>query len=68
VEGDTLAFTSPHARVVRVCAGRFTDLSCTNPTYVEIIVIHELLHALGLGEHPPTSRAITDALAASCRD
>ena len=30
-----------------------------NPTTTEIIVIHEFLHALGLGENPPTSQAIT---------
>lgn len=64
--GETLAFTSPHGRVIRVCAGRFTERSRTNPTYVEMIVIHELLHALGLEENPPTNQAITATVVARC--
>ena len=66
--GETLAFTSPHGRVIRVCANRFTDRSRANPAYAQMIVIHELLHALGLEENPPTSQAITDAVVARCDD
>jgi hypothetical protein len=32
----------------------------------EIIVIHEFLHALGLGENPPTSDEITERVTARC--
>ena len=32
----------------------------------EIIVLHEALHTLGLGENPPLSAVITDRVAARC--
>ena len=32
------------------------------------IVLHEFLHTLGLGENPPTSRAITERVAVRCGD
>ena len=34
--------------------------------FIEIIVIHEFLHALGLGESPPSSQAITEQVAVRC--
>jgi hypothetical protein len=39
-----------------------------DPAGVEMIVIHELLHVLGLGENPPTSEAITARVVARCSD
>jgi hypothetical protein len=38
-----------------------------NPGVAESMVIHELLHTLGLGENPPTSLAITQRVEARCR-
>ena len=37
-----------------------------NRQTAEIIVIHEFLHTLGLGENPPTSEAITAQIALRC--
>jgi hypothetical protein len=61
-----LAFTTPHGRTIAVCARRFLDLSQSNPTATEVIVIHELLHALGLGENPPASQTITNIVRSRC--
>jgi hypothetical protein len=53
--------------VIHVCSNRFADRQAKDHVYVELIVIHEFLHALGLGENPPTSDAITKQVAARCR-
>ena len=39
-----------------------------NRKTTEIIVIHEFLHTLGLGENPPTSQAITERVHMRCGD
>lgn len=54
------AYTTPRGRVVFVCGARFTAAagSLCGPAG-EMIVIHEFLHTLGLGENPPTSDQIT---------
>lgn len=65
--GPTLAFTTPGARVVHVCGRRFRKFHASDPTSAEIIVIHEFLHTLGMGENPPTSDAITAQVAKRCR-
>lgn len=64
--GATLAFTSPGAHVIHVCGPRFRDRFLRDPAAAEIIVIHELLHVLGLGENPPASEAITAQVWARC--
>jgi len=64
--GTTLAFTQTGSRLIRVCGLQFRDLFAQNRTTTEIILIHEFLHTLGLGENPPTSRAITERVAARC--
>jgi hypothetical protein len=74
VEGDaspqcrandwTAAFTFPHSRVIYVCGTQFADRFARKTG--EILLIHELLHALGLGENPPTSAHITDAVRIRC--
>jgi hypothetical protein len=64
--GRTVAFTTPGARVVHVCGVRFLEMYEADSTSAEIIVIHELLHTLGLGENPPTSDAITKQVAKRC--
>jgi len=65
--GDVAAFTTPRSRVVYVCAARFGSVSDTlcGPAG-EIIVIHELLHTLGLGENPPSSAEITQRIWRRC--
>jgi hypothetical protein len=50
---------------VSVCRGdgramsRLAQTGFRNPWLVESILIHEMLHTLGLGENPPTSQHIT---------
>jgi hypothetical protein len=58
-----MAFTHPGAQVIRVCGRQFRDHDSESAT---IIVIHEFLHTLGLGENPPTSQEITARVAARC--
>jgi len=62
-DGSVMAFTHPGSQVVRVCGRQFRD---RDRAAAEIIVIHEFLHALGLGENPPTSAEITKRVAARC--
>jgi hypothetical protein len=59
----TMAFTHPGWQVIRVCGRQFRD---RDPEAAIIIVIHEFLHALGLGENPPTTQEITARVAARC--
>ena len=46
------AFTGPGSRVVFVCGNRFGAIGRER---AELIIIHELLHTLGLKERPPAS-------------
>jgi hypothetical protein len=70
----TGAYTTPGSRVVFVCASRFATSSASlSGTAGEILVIHELLHSLGLGESPsmrgaPTSAQITRQVWTRCGD
>ena len=64
--GTTLAFTQTGSSLIRVCGREFRDRSMRNRMTTEIIVIHEFLHALGLGENPPTSQTITERVAVRC--
>jgi hypothetical protein len=55
----TVAFTEPGSRVIHICARRFTEELTHRPDRGEILIIHEVLHSLGLGENPPTATHIT---------
>jgi hypothetical protein len=58
----TGAYTTPGSRVIFVCGARFaTSSSPLAGAAGEILIIHELLHSLGLGERPSTSDAPTSA-------
>jgi hypothetical protein len=61
-----LVFTAPGSWVVRVCAGELTRINAQQPDYVVASLIHEILHTLGLGENPPSSREITARVLARC--
>ena len=61
-----LAVTWPGNRAVYVCTTRFTDVEKRNPLEAQAIMIHEMLHTLGLGENPPTSNEITDMVTEAC--
>jgi hypothetical protein len=61
-----LAVTWPGHRSVFVCTTRFNDFEKRSPTEAEAIVIHEMLHTLGLGENPPSSAEITSVVMDAC--
>ena len=64
---DTIAaFTEPGSRVIHICARRFVKELTHRPDRGEILVIHELLHSLGLGENPPTAAHITAQVGFRC--
>ncbi len=60
------AWTHPGGGAVHLCLERFAPLARTNPSVAANILIHEELHALGLGEDPPTSRVITSRVGRRC--
>jgi hypothetical protein len=64
--GTTLAFTQRGSRLIRVCGPQFRERFQQNRTTTEIVVIHEFLHSLGLGENPPSSQAITEQVVVRC--
>ena len=57
-KSSTLAVTHPGSRVVYLCP-RFAQASSQSDGYRENILIHEMLHSLGLEENPPSSNEIT---------
>jgi hypothetical protein len=66
--GLLVAYTSPGLRVVYVCGSIFVHpILRPDPRHAELLIIHELLHSLGLGENPPTSDQITKQVARRCK-
>ncbi len=61
-----LAFTAKGSRVVYLCGRDFERASRRDVAEVQATVIHELLHSLGLGENPPSPRAITHRIQQLC--
>jgi len=59
------AYTVPGSRVVWACP-TLADLALADPGRAEAIVIHEILHTLGLGENPPSGREITARVESRC--
>lgn len=57
-----MAFTEPGSRVVRVCP----SFGRAAPELAETVLIHELLHTLGLEENPPSSLEITHQVRERC--
>jgi hypothetical protein len=66
-EREVFAFTTPGSRVVHICGRQLKDLADRSPVRAQAIVIHELLHTLGLGEKPPSSTEITARVLARCQ-
>jgi hypothetical protein len=62
---EMVAFTEAGSKVVHVCAARFTK-AAQEGAAAEVLIIHELLHTLGLGENPPSSRDITRRVTFRC--
>ena len=46
---------------------RFVVRNNRSPVRAQAIVIHEVLHTLGLGENPPSSTEITARVLARCQ-
>jgi hypothetical protein len=63
--GQTLAITTPGSRAVWVCP-RFALAQRRDPRLGEATLLHETLHSLGLGEHPPTPAEITSKVMERC--
>jgi hypothetical protein len=63
--GKTALVASPGVRRVFVCP-RFAELQLEQPRVAESMLIHEILHTLGLGENPPSSLEITQRVEARC--
>ena len=61
-----LAFTYRNQSVVFVCGTRLWQAYRRDPRYVEALVIHEMLHTLGLGENPPASLEIHAGILKRC--
>lgn len=62
---QAFAFTEPGSVVVFVCPA-FAQRQRQSARQAPEILIHELLHTLGLGENPPSSLAITSLVRARC--
>jgi hypothetical protein len=54
-------------RRIHVCGKVFSAQQLREPGVAESMVIHEVLHTLGLGENPPTSIEITRRVDNRCR-
>ncbi len=63
--GRAALTTKPGSRVIWVCPS-FTELHLRHPALSASLIIHESLHALGLGEDPPRSSEITRAVERRC--
>ena len=65
---NLFAFTAPGSRVVFVCGKAFERLSRKEPERAIAVLVHEVLHTLGLGENGihPTSREITRRVLELC--
>jgi hypothetical protein len=61
-----LAATTPLSHVIFLCGTQFFERQRLDPEYGAALVIHETLHALGLGENPPASNEITIGVIARC--
>jgi hypothetical protein len=59
------AFTAPGSRVVRACES-LGWLATTEGERAQAVVIHEVLHTLGLGDDRPSSEQITAAVERRC--
>jgi len=58
-----MASTHIHSSVVSICLRPFELLP---PVQQQAVLIHEMLHSLGLGENPPESVAITAQVMTRC--
>lgn len=64
--GIIAAFTAVGDHVIRICTEGFSATVARNSTTAEFLVIHEMLHTLGLGENPPAPDDITNRVRTRC--
>jgi hypothetical protein len=55
------------SHVILVCGRRFARTMTESSSHGEAVIIHEMLHSLGLGENPPTTAYITSRVRDRCR-
>jgi hypothetical protein len=60
------AFTAPGSRVIYVCTSRLILRGSGPNAKMGLVIIHEALHALGLGENPPPSAQISQQVTRRC--
>ena len=65
-EPSNVFFTAPGSRVVYVCEERIARLQASDPRLAAALVLHEMLHSLGLGENPPSPAQITARVLSRC--
>ena len=63
---STYAWTKPNSHVVFVCTEQFREVAVRDPELAAVLIIHEELHSLGLGENPPDSKEITARVISGC--
>jgi len=59
------AFTAAGNPVIHICGERFAAM-LPHPIAAEVLIVHEFLHTLGLGENPPSSGEITRRVRKRC--
>lgn len=64
--GGIFAATDVGGRIVWVCPDAFVRLAWSDPGTADVVVIHEALHSLGLGENPPSSDEINARVRSAC--
>jgi len=62
----TTAFTRIGSRDVFICGIQFWHEYQMNPPYIEAVIIHEMMHTLGLRENPPSSLEINTGVLRRC--
>ncbi|AMY07639.1 hypothetical protein LuPra_00813 [Luteitalea pratensis] len=63
---SVLAVTMPGSRVVHLCGAAFADVAGHSPVEAGVLVMHEVLHTLGLGESPPSPAYISRRVRELC--
>ena len=63
---EKLAFTSVGSPEVFICSTQFWRKYQEDPRYIEAVIIHEMMHTLGLGENPPSSSEISARVRKRC--
>lgn len=65
-QAGVVAFTSPGSRVVYLCGRDFMRGAQRAPEEARAAIVHEMLHSLGLGENPPSSKEISNRVKQQC--